>query len=68
MSPEKELELYREWSRYLADLFESVEQPAHEAPPVSEVDLSGYRARVGQDLRDFQEKLSKIMESENRGQ
>lgn len=71
MSREREIALYREWDQQLNVFFLrmessslSTEQEFEEQP--SQTSL--YRRRVEQDLNAFEQKLSKIMEREQRGQ
>jgi hypothetical protein len=65
-----ERELLQHWDALLSKLFQAVDRTSLD-PTEQKVDPSqvrGYRSRVGQDLKAFQEKLSNIMESEKSGQ
>lgn len=72
MSREAEIELYRAWSEYLTELFESsLPRPTRrslERNSTGDAAARGrYLDRVGQDLESFHQRLSDIMEKDQRG-
>lgn len=65
-----EIQLLQAWDVELTRFFQSLDPTAEVLPeglPDHE-NLRGYRSRVGQDLKAFQEKLAGIMESKKSGQ